>query len=195
MNRRSRKFTSRGEARSHSSHDSEDGQNVSGSRRSEVQRKRFGLRRMPGGMLQDHSLVPTQSTKSNTSNGQGCLRTTLLPEVLISKAGGNFRHPSPMIKKHYRECTVESGVSHHMMGRSSLQVEEKKTVRATRKAYSIQTANGIIEATQKAEANVIALSTYVVVTLVEDSPAVTLGKDAQRCEFLLHLDTRKGPDE
>ena len=90
MNRRSRKFTSRGEARSHSSHDSEDGQNVSGSRRSEVQRKRFGLRRMLGGMLQDHSLVPTQSTKSNTSNGQGCLRTTLLPEVLISKAGGQL---------------------------------------------------------------------------------------------------------
>ena len=49
---------------------------------------------------------------------------------------------------------VDSCPSHLVMGRSSLTVVDEETIRPTQKVCSIQTANGIIEGSQTAEAYV-----------------------------------------
>ena len=70
---------------------------------------------------------------------------------------------------------VDSCPSHLVMGRSSLTVEDEETRRPTQKVCSIQTANGIIEGSQTAEAYVQEWNTNVVVTLGDDLPTVFCG--------------------
>ena len=67
-----------------------------------------------------------------------------------------------------REYIVNSVSSLHMMVKSM----KRKTKRPTNKAYSSQTAHGVVEATRETEDYVDELDTNVCIKLAEDSPAV-----------------------
>ena len=82
----------------------------------------------------------------------------------------NTSKPKPIIMSKDRKYIVDSGASLHMMGRSFLSPQEKKTLRPTEDDLKIQTAYGI-RSTKEARTYIHELGTHLHVTLVRDSPS------------------------
>ena len=77
-----------------------------------------------------------------------------------------------------RMYTVDSGASFHVMGLSSLNREEKKTIRQPRKILDIQTFNGIAVSDTQAKVYIRELGACLWTHLMKHSPSVA------PCEFL-----------
>ena len=81
---------------------------------------------------------------------------------------------------------VDSGPSLHMMGLSSLNHKEKKTIRQSNTIRDIQTANGIVVSDTEAKVYIKELGAYLGVDLMKDSSAVlSLGSlcDEHGCSY------------
>ena len=78
----------------------------------------------------------------------------------------------------------DSGASLQMMGSSSLNDKEKKTIRQSSTILDIQTANGIVVSDTQAKVYIKEFGACPWVHLVEDSPSVlSLGRSRQIINF------------
>ena len=73
-----------------------------------------------------------------------------------------------------RVYKVDSGASLHMMGLSSLNHNEKKTIRRSRTILDIQTASGVVVSDAQAKVYIKERGAYLWIHLVKDSPSVLL---------------------
>ena len=71
---------------------------------------------------------------------------------------------------HERMYMADSDVSLHMMGLSSLNHTEKKTIRLSSKILDIQTANGIVVSVTQVKVYIKELGAYLWTHYVEESP-------------------------
>ena len=71
-----------------------------------------------------------------------------------------------------REFVVDSGANMHMVSKRDLNSAELETMRTSRSATTVMTANGEVQTREEATENVKQLDLFVKVMLLEETPAV-----------------------
>ena len=88
----------------------------------------------------------------------------------------NWCLPASTLKPEEREFVVDSGASLHMISKNNLNDAEMDTLTTSRSPTTVITANGEVQTHEEAPVYVKELDMFLTTKVLEDTPAVLLGK-------------------